>query len=198
MKSLIALSTVLAFCLSCHVRAEEACDETAEMKRTAEQYRKCASENKSAKLDECEESSPAVIKNAALKVVSQRQNIGSIEEQLAAAYEAGDKKKIHQLHNQKNNAELECELSEKEKRAAYVVNNVNDLIQNMPDSAEAKQLKAKTDADLKAYLDNAKVLIKVQKEQMMLESKMETIDSKIEIIKKREELKKLEAEAGQG
>ncbi|MEI6176885.1 MAG: hypothetical protein WCS43_08340 [Verrucomicrobiota bacterium] len=81
-------------------------------------------------------------------------------------------------------------MSEKEKKAAYVTSRLNDLIQNLPDSAEAKQLKVKTEADIKACLDNAKKMMDAQKEQARLEKGMEMIDSRIVIIKKREELKK--------
>ncbi len=195
MKTLLTISTTLALCLVSHANEGNSCDEKAEMQRMAEQYRTCAAENKSAKLSDCDESAPEVVKAAALKLVGSRQKTGALEEQLATAYEAGDKKLIQQLHKQKNDAELECGLFEKEKRAAQVINGVNDLIQNIPDSAEAKQLKAKTETELSAYLENAKKMIELQKEQIRMEKGMETIDYRIEIIKKREELKKLEEEA---
>lgn len=85
----------------------------------------------------------------------------------------------------------------KGKKVAYVTSGLNELVQSMPDSAEAKQLKVKTEADIKAYFDNAKKMMEAQKEQARLEKGMETIDSKIEIIKKREELKKMEEDAAQ-
>lgn len=50
-------------------------------------------------------------------LISHAGDVISSEEQLAAAYEAGDKKLIHQLHQKKSEAELECEFSEKEKRS---------------------------------------------------------------------------------
>jgi len=195
MKPLLTISTSLAFFLISHLGAENACDEKAEMQRMAENYRKCAVENKSAKLNDCEESAPQAVKTAALKLVDSRQKTGALEEQLATAYEAGDKNLIQQFHKQKHDAELECGLFEKEKRAAQVISGVDELIQKIPDSAEAKQLKVKTEAELSAYLDNAKKMVELQKEQTRMEKGMETIDYRIEIIKKREELKKLEEEA---
>ena len=197
MKTFLTISTTLAFCLVSHAGEAVSSEEKAEMQRSAEEFRKCAKENKNAKMEECEEGASAIIKGAANKVVGNRQKIGAIEEQLAAAYDAGDKKLIQQLHKQKSDAELECEFSEKEKKAAYVTSSVNDLIHDLPDSAEAKQLKVKTEADIKAYLDNAKKLMEAQKEQDRLEKGMEMIDSRIEIIRKREELRKLEEDASQ-
>ncbi len=197
MKTFLTLSTTLACCLISHAGDVYSNEEKAEMQRSAEEYRKCAKENKNAKLEECDESASEIIKAAANKVIGNRQKIGAIEEQLAAAYDAGNKKLIQQLHQQKSDAELEGELSEKEKKAAYVTSSLNDLIQNLPDSAEAKQLKVKTEADIKAYLDNAKKMMDAQKEQTRLEKGMEMIDSRIEIIKKREELKKMEEDAAQ-
>jgi len=188
---------MLLCCLISHAGDVISSEEKAEMQRTAEELRKCATENKNAKLEECEEGASAIIKAAANKAIGNRQKIGAIEEQLAAAYEAGDKKLIHQLHQKKSEAELECEFSEKEKKVAYVTSSLNDLIKNMPDSAEAKELKVKTEADIKAYLDNAKKIMESQKEQARLEKGMEMIDARIEIIKKREELKKMEADAAQ-
>jgi hypothetical protein len=197
MKTFLTLSTTLACCLISNAGEVTSSEEKAEMQRSAEEYRKCAKENKDAKLEECDENASEIVKAAANKVIGNHQKIGAIEEQLAAAYDAGDKKLIQQLHQQKSDAELECELSEKEKKAAYVTSSVNDLIQNMPDSAEAKQLKVKTEADIKAYLDNAKKMMAAQKEQARLEKGMEMIDARIEIIKKREELKKMEEDAAQ-
>lgn len=193
MKSLIAATTTMAIILCSPTRAENACDEKAEMQRAAEQYRKCAEENKAAKLGECENEAPETVKAAANKVVSMRHKIGSIEEQLAAAYEAGDKKAVQKLYKQKAEAELEYNLAEKEKHTSYALNNVEELVRDMPASADAKQLKQQTEADTKAYLDNVRKMIESEKEQMLLEAKMETIDSKIQIIRKKEELKQLEA-----
>jgi hypothetical protein len=195
MKSTLLLSTVLAFSLITHVKGNDGEDEKEEMKRTAEQYRKCAEENKSAKLSDCDAEAPERVKNAAAKAIELRHKVGEVEEKLATAYEAGDKKLIHQLHDQKNAAELDAEFSDKEKRVAYVMSNVDEMLKSMPDSPDAKGLKAKTEANMKAYLDNAKKLIELQKEQMRLEKGIESVDSSIEILRKREELKKLEEEA---
>lgn len=197
MKTIFTISTTLVCCLVSHAGEVISSEEKAEMQRSAEEYRKCALENKNAKLDECEQSAGEVVKAAANKVIGNRQKIGAVEERLAAAYEAGDKKLIQQLHKEKADAELEYEFSEKEKKAAYVTSRVNELMQDIPDSAEAKQLKVKTEADIKAYLDNAKKMVESQKEQARLEKGMELIDSRIEIIKKREELKKMEEDAAQ-
>lgn len=197
MKALLSVSAALAICLVSHAGGDNAADEKAEMQRTAEKYRKCAVENKAAKLSECEQNAPEATKAASAKTINVRQKIGEIEEKLAAAYDAGDKQLIQQLHEQKNDAEMEYELSEKEKRAAYVISGVDELLKKIPDSEDAKQLKTKTDSDLNAYLGNAKKLIELRKEQMRLEKAMRNIDSNIELIRKREELKKLEKEIDQ-
>ncbi len=196
MRKLFAVSLLACGLLSWAV-ANESCDDKAEMKRTAEQIRRCAQENKAAKLDECEENSPAAVKEAAGKVVEARHKVGDLEEQLAAAYESGDHKLIQQLHLQKRVAELECELAERGKHVAWAMNGVEELVREMPDSAEAKQLKEKTAATMRQYLENARRMMEMQKEQMTLEKGMEGIDRSIEIIRKREELKRLEAEAVQ-
>lgn len=195
MKSTLLLSTVLAFSLITHVKGNDGEEEKEEMKRAAEEYRRCAAENKSAKLDECDQESPELVKNAATKAIELRHKVGEVEEKLATAYEAGDKKLIHQLHDQKNVAELDAEFGDKEKRVAYAMSQVDDLLKDMPDSPDAKGLKVKTEASMKAYLDNAKKLIELQKEQMRLEKGIDSVDSSIEILRKREELKKLEAES---
>ena len=194
MKPLITATAALAFVFCPAARAEHSTDEKAEMKRIAEEFRKCAAENKAAALDECEASAPEIIKAAANNVVARRRSLGELDEQLATAYEAGDQKAINRLHKLKAAAELDCELAEKEKRVAYVMNNVDELLREMPGSAEAAQLKQKTEAEIKEYLENSKKLLEAEKAQMVLENKMEAIDSKIEIIRKKEELRQLEAE----
>lgn len=68
----------------------------------------------------------------------------------------------------------------------------------MPESAEVKQLNAKIEADLRQYLENAQKQIEFRKEQARLEKNLESLDFKIEIIKKREELKQLENKASLG
>lgn len=196
MKPITLITTLLALSLS--VSANESCDEKAEMQRCAGEYRKCAEENKKAALDECELSAPEPVKLAALKVVNARHSIGAIEEQLASAYESGDKAKIQKLYTQKHDAELACEFSEKEKKVAYVSQQLVELIKSMPESAEVKQLNAKTEADLRQYLENAQKQMEFSKEQARLEKNLEAIDFKIEIIQKREELKQLENKANVG
>ena len=195
MKTSLILSAALAISLVTHVKGNESYDEKEEMKRSAEEFRKCASENKSAKLDDCDAEAPELVKKAATKAIENRHKIGEIEDKLAAAYEAGNKKQIQQLHEEKNAAEMESELLDREKRAAYVLNGVDEMIKEMPNSAEAKELKSKTETNMKAYLDNAKKIIDLQKDQMRLENGMEAVDRSMEIIRKREELKKLEEEA---
>ncbi|HEX5791205.1 MAG TPA: hypothetical protein VFY13_08620 [Luteolibacter sp.] len=190
----IAVCALASFNLNLAL-AYEGCDERAEMKRAAEEYRRCAQENKAAKIGECEESAPQAVKAAALKVVEARHKIGDLEEQIAAAYDAGNRKLVEQLHAQKQIADLECEYSEREKRVAWITNSIDELIQCMPESAEAKQLKDKTAADVAAYLSNAKQLAELQKQQTQLQKKLEGVDRSIEIIRKREELRKLEAES---
>lgn len=190
----IAACALASFSLSLAI-ANEGCDERAEMKQAAEQYRRCAQENKAAKIGECEESAPQAVKAAALKVVEARHKIGDLEEQIAAAYDAGNRKQAEQLHTQKQIAELECEYSEREKRVAWITNGIDALIERLPDSAEAKQLKEKTAADVAAYLSNVRQVAELQKQQTQLEKKLAGVDRSIEIIRKREELRKLEAES---
>lgn len=117
MKSLLIIPAIFVMTQISNANEDGDYDEKVEMKQTAKEYRKCAEENKNAALDECEKDSPEIVKAAALKAVASRQKIGGIEEQLAAAYEAGDKKLVQKLHDQKAEAELEYEFSEKEKRA---------------------------------------------------------------------------------
>ena len=196
MKPITLIGALLVFSLSAN--ANESCDEKAEMQRCAGEYRRSAEENKKAALGECELGAPELVKLAALKVVNARHSIGAIEEQLASAYEAGDKAQVQKLYSQKHDAELAYEFSEKEKKVAYVSQQLAELTKAMPESAEVKQLNAKIEADLRQYLENAQKQMEFSKEQARLEKNLESIDFKIEIIKKREELKQLESKASLG